>query len=87
MPIDPPVSKLSRVYIFKLVWRGWFAGSLILLLPVWLLALLATVFTGAWNDLGSVAGSVVLIPPLAALLAVLVAGVVLLGIRLWREAP
>lgn len=75
--------------LFRLVWRGWFAGVLVLFVPVWLLGLIVLMAQGNWGELVPAAIGIVLLPIIAAMQGVLAGGLVWLGLLVWpqKRAP
>jgi hypothetical protein len=71
--------------LFRLVWRGWFAGLLVLFVPIWLLALIVMAFQGDWSDLVPVASGIILLPVIAAGQGLIIAGMIWLGLRVWPQ--
>ena len=64
--------------IFKLVWRGWFYGVLVIFLPFFAIAALVSLFgDGKWE----IVLSVLLVPLIAAGQGVFAGGLVLLGLK------
>ena len=72
----------TRPSMFGLVWRGWFAGLLVIMLPLWLLATIAALVTGERGAV-QMLGGIVLLPLIAAGQGVLVGGLVVLGLKVW----
>ena len=68
--------------MFGLVWRGWFAGLLVIMLPLWLFATVAGLLTGQPRAMQMLAG-IVLLPLIAAGQGVMVGGLVVLGLKVW----
>ena len=69
--------------IFGLVWRGWFAGLLVIFLPFWLLGTVACLVTGNWDQLVQLLLGLVMLPLIAAGQGVMAGGLILLGLKVW----
>lgn len=72
-----------RSGLFRLVWRGWFAGVLVIFIPIWLLALIVLALQGNWRALVPAAGLLILMPVIAAVQGVMFSGLVWLGLTVW----
>jgi len=69
---------MSKGEIFKLVWRGWFAGATVLFLPLFIL--MAAFMPEAPKNIWL---AVVMVPFISALQGVMIGGLVLLGLLVW----
>ena len=69
--------------VFSLVWRGWFAGVLVIFLPLWLLGIVVLVISGSWGQVLPMLGGLLMLPLIAAGQGALIGGLVLLGLHIW----
>ncbi|MEZ5615987.1 MAG: hypothetical protein R3E35_12320 [Rhodocyclaceae bacterium] len=70
---------MSLSAVFKFVWRGWFVGVSVILTPVLLLVSILN------PDVPKeMVFAVALVPVIAAMQGVMVGGIVVLGLKLWR---
>jgi hypothetical protein len=69
------------------VWRGWFAGLLVIFLPFWLLGVVVFLIGGNWTQMPQMLGGLVALPLIAAGQGVLAGGLVLLGLKVWPPKP
>ena len=76
---------VSRDSVFGLVWRGWFAGVLVIFLPIAIIAIPISAFTGAWNETLQMLLGLVVVPLIAAGQGLIVGGLVVLGLVVWPK--
>ena len=70
---------MSLGSIFKFVWRGWFVGVTAVFLPLFALAALLN-----QEAVENMVYGIPLIPVIAAFQGVIVGGLVVLGLKIWR---
>ena len=68
---------------FGLVWRGWFAGVLVIFMPIWLVATIGVAVSGNWAELWPFLSGLLMLPMIAALQGLIAGGLVVLGLRVW----
>jgi hypothetical protein len=77
-----PVSGES---VFGLVWRGWFAGVMVIFLPIAIIAILITALRGAWNETLQMSLGLIAVPVIAAGQGLIAGGLVALGLTVWPK--
>ena len=82
---DTQASQLSGSDVFRLVWRGWFAGVLSIFVPIWAIAVIVVVVSRSWEELAPAVVGLILLPIIAAMQGIIVGGVVTLGQVVWRR--
>lgn len=71
---------ISRSSLFKLVFRGWFSGVLVIFVPIGVLAIVAIVLRGSWDQLFEALLGLAMMPLIAAGQGVVAGGLVVLGL-------
>ena len=81
MKVQIGTGSASGEDVFKLVWRGWFFGVLVIFFPILALAALASLAGGSRNVGMEPILAVLLVPVIAAMQGVMAGGLVLLGLK------